>query len=104
MQPQSRVLIQRGAVAVGKAEVRIGAVWRYALAVKGTGAVSASASVEVSDDQEVWYPFGTLTASGTTIASDPAPISGNAPWTYHRASITAISGTGAVATVTGAGV
>ena len=77
------------------------AAWSYQLSVAGTGAVSATIAIEVRNDPNgAWMAYGTLTASGTTTASDA--INGNVPWVEHRARCTAISGTGAVANVTGA--
>lgn len=88
-------------VSDGAAKRRQYAAWSYQLTVTGTGAVSAAAAIEVRNDPNgAWQSFGTLSASGTTQASDA--INGNVPWVEHRARVTAITGTGAVATVSGA--
>ena len=67
--------------------------------VSGTGAVSATVVLEVSNDgvNAVATPLATITLSGTTAASDG--ITTMAPWKFIRARVTAISGTGAVVTV-----
>lgn len=63
--------------------------------VVGTGAVSATVVIEVSNDASyaVATPLGTITLSGTTSSSDG--FTTDAPWKYMRARISAISGTGA---------
>jgi len=96
------LLLSSAIAATGQAFLRHGKDWSYQLSVAGTGAVAATATVEVSNnDGADWLTFGTLSASGTTRASDL--ITGVAAWGMHRAKIDTISGTGAVATVTGAG-
>lgn len=100
--PERPTLISATATGTGQAFGRNGNNWSYHLAVAGSGAVSATATVEVSNNNAQWVSFGTLSASGTTSASDS--IVGTAPWAYHRARIDTISGTSAVASVTGAGV
>lgn len=68
--------------------------------VTGTGAVTATVVFEVSNDNVNWIvePIATITLSGTT--TDSQGFTMNAPWAYVRARLTAISGTGAVVTVT----
>lgn len=61
--------------------------------VTGTGAVSATVVVQVSNYDGNWLDLGTLTLSGTTSAS--AGLALDAHWAYIRANLTAISGTGA---------
>lgn len=67
--------------------------------VTGTGTVSATISIQVSNDGVTWCttPMGTITLSGTTSAADG--FTSQAPWKYIRANVTAISGTGATAQV-----
>ena len=73
------------------------------LSVAGSGAVTATATVEVSNDlAAAWVTFGTLSASGTAAAADA--IVGTAPWAFHRARLDTITGTNAVATIAAAGV
>lgn len=69
--------------------------------VVGTGAVTATVTIEVSNDgvYTVETVAGTITLSGTTSNSDGFVMQ-NAPWKYVRANVTAISGTGATVTVT----
>lgn len=61
--------------------------------VTGTGAVSATVVVQVSNFDGNWLDLGTLTLSGTTTASQGLAL--DAHWAYIRATLTAISGTGA---------
>lgn len=70
----------------------------YQATVTGTGAVSATVKIEASNDLVGWLPLGTITLSGTNMASDGFPS--ETMWIHLRANLTAISGTGAVATVT----
>ena len=71
----------------------------YQATVTGTGAVSATVAIEVSNDNTNWCStaMGTITLSGTTSSSDGFTTA--APWKYIRANVTAISGTGASVTV-----
>lgn len=64
--------------------------------VLGTGAVSATVVIEVSNDATNWLTAGTITLSGTTTASDGFVFV--APWLNIRGNVTAISGTGAAVT------
>lgn len=68
----------------------------YQATVSGTGAVTATVVIEYSNDgiNALSTVGGTITLSGTTTSSDGFTTS-NAPWKYHRARVTAISGTGA---------
>lgn len=69
----------------------------YQATVTGTGAVSATVKVQVSNDDSNWIDLGTITLSGTT--SDTDGFSSDAPWAYRRGNVTAISGTGAAVTL-----
>ncbi len=66
--------------------------------VVGTGAVTATVTIEVSNDAvyTVSTVLGTITLSGTTSSSDG--FTSVAPWKYVRANVTALSGTGATVT------
>lgn len=97
-----QVLISTLADLVGAAFGRNGKLFTYQLTVQGIGTVSASALIEVSNDDIAWVPFGTMSATGTITGTDYTSPAWGA-WTYHRATITAISGTDALATVTGQG-
>ncbi len=65
----------------------------------GTGAVTATVTVEVSNtgNANEWILAGTINLSGTTTATDGFSV--NAPWAYIRSSLTAVSGTNATANV-----
>ncbi len=68
--------------------------------VTGSGAVTATVDIEVSNDgvNAVDTVAGTITLSGTTSHSDGF-ITQNSPWKYVRANVTAISGTNATVEV-----
>ena len=66
--------------------------------VTGTGSVTATVVVEVSNDLVGWITAGTITLSDTTTATDGLALS--AKWAYARYRRTALTGTGAVCTVT----
>lgn len=66
--------------------------------VSGTGAVTATVLIEVSNDDTNFLTLGTITLSGTTSATDG--FASDAPWINVRAKLTAISGTSAAVTVT----
>lgn len=73
-----------------------------------TASVSATVTVEVSDDNVNWETLTTFTLSGTAdsitgIAAHTGQAS-NAFWLYTQGHVTAISGTGANVTLTVAGV
>ena len=65
--------------------------------VTGTGAVTATVKIEVSNDNAGWITAGTITLSGTTTATDGFAI--QSPWLYVRANVTALTGTNAAVTV-----
>lgn len=67
--------------------------------VTGTGAVTATVVIDVSNDGDNWCStvLGTITLSGTTSSADG--FTTDAPWKYMRARVTAISGTSATVTV-----
>ncbi|UXY14752.1 hypothetical protein N8I74_15725 [Chitiniphilus purpureus] len=72
------------------------------ITVSGTGAVSASGELLGSNDGVAWVSLGTLSASGTTLATYADYI--DRPYEQLRFDPIAISGTGAVAIVTQSGV
>jgi hypothetical protein len=68
--------------------------------VTGTGAVTATVSIQITNDDDGTSPInwcstalGTITLTGTTSASDG--FATMAAWRYVRANVTAITGTGA---------
>jgi hypothetical protein len=68
----------------------------YQAVVSGTGVVSSTVVIEYSNDgiNALSTVGGTITLSGTTVNSDGF-VSSSAPWKFHRARVTTISGTGA---------
>ena len=68
--------------------------------VVGTGAVTASIVIEVSNDNLGWVSnaVSNINLSGTSVASQGFLL--KAPWAYIRARVTGITGTGASVTVT----
>ena len=62
--------------------------------VTGTGAVSATVVVEVSNDESNWLALATITLSGTDSSSDGF-AQDRVPWSVIRGRIAAISGTSA---------
>lgn len=71
-------------------------------AVVGTGAVTATVLLEVSNDPSLgWLTLATLNLSGTGSATDG--IAFDAKWTFIRSNVTAITGTGAQVTVDAGG-
>lgn len=79
------------AVAVGNTTYSFQAV------VAGTGAVSATVVIEVSNDGTNFMTLGTITLSGTTSATDG--FTSKDTYSQRRARLTAISGTGATVNV-----
>ncbi len=66
--------------------------------VVGTGAVTASIDIGVSNDGVNFETAGTIQLSGTT--SDHDGLALDAPWPYIQLNVTAITGTGAAVTAT----
>jgi hypothetical protein len=66
--------------------------------ISGTGAVSATVLVEVSNNSVHFMTLATITISGTDSAADGF-VSDEA-WQYVRGKVTAISGTGAEVSLT----
>ena len=65
--------------------------------VTGSGTVSATVAIEVSNDGDNFITLGTITLSGTTTATDGFASAAN--WAVVRANCTAISGTNAALSV-----
>lgn len=89
----------KGATTVGVGHhINTGAAKRTFQGVaEGTGAVSASVDIEVSNNGIDFLLLGTLELSGTTRATDG--FVSDAPWRYARANVTSISGTGTTVSV-----
>lgn len=65
--------------------------------VAGTGAVTATVLIQVSNDDTNWLTQSTITLSGTTSAADGVAL--EAPWAYVRGNVSAITGTSAAVTL-----
>lgn len=66
--------------------------------IAGSGAVSATVTVEVSNDQVGWITAATITLSGTDSDTDGVAI--DAAWGYTRVTLSGITGTSAAVTAT----
>jgi hypothetical protein len=64
--------------------------------IAGTGTVSVTATIQVSNNGTNWIDANALTLSGTTTDTDGATI--DAAWAFMRVTLTSITGTGATAT------
>lgn len=71
----------------------------FQIAVAGSGAVTATVAIEVSNDDVTYVSdaYSTVSLSGTTSAAKGLVMDAN--WQYVRANVTAISGTSAAVTV-----
>lgn len=67
----------------------------YQAVVTGTGAVTATVGIQVSNDGTTWNTtaLGTITLTGNDSVSDG--FTSVAPWKYVRAVLTNLTGTGA---------
>lgn len=70
----------------------------FQASLAGSGSVSATVLIQVSNDGSQWLTLGTITLSGTSSASDG--FVSDETWYSHRANVSAISGTSAAVTVT----
>lgn len=66
--------------------------------VSGTGAVSATVLVEVSNNNRHWMTLATITLVGTSSVSDG--FVSDESWQYVRGTVSAMTGTGASVTLT----
>jgi len=70
----------------------------FMASVAGTGAVTASVNIEVTNDPTVgWIVLATLALTGTTLAF--AGQLAKASWPWVRGNVTALTGTGAAVTL-----
>lgn len=69
----------------------------FQLIVTGSGNVSATAQPIVSNDGINWTNYGSAISATAAASVSQANGTGSAPWAFYSATITAISGTGAVA-------
>lgn len=81
------------AVSTGASVENNGAHRTFQAIVDGTGAVSATVLVEVSNNNVDFLTLGTITLSGTDRSSDG--FASSAPWRFVRGRVTAITGTSA---------
>ncbi len=90
------IMVDKTTTGAGSAHFKDSPHATFQATVTGTGAVTATVDIEVSNDGTNWADTaaGTITLSGTTTHSDGFTTT-NAPWKYVRANVTAISGTGA---------
>lgn len=95
--PAYQMLTTTSGSATGDSTTAFSADRTFQATVSGTGAVSATVLIEVSNDGVGFMLMATITLSGTTSATDGFVSS--APWSYVRARTTAISGTGATVVV-----
>ena len=70
----------------------------YQATITGTGALTATVAIQVSNDGTNWITQSTITLSGTGYDTDGAAL--EAPWPYVRGNVTAITGTAAAVTLT----
>jgi hypothetical protein len=68
----------------------------YTASLAGTGVVSATVTLQGSDDAEVWLDLGSISLSGTDSATGSTAINATSPHT--RAVISLLRGTGAAVT------
>jgi hypothetical protein len=69
----------------------------FQASIVGSGSVSATVPILVSNDGSNFLTLGTISLSGTTSATDG--FASDAPWAFVRADVTAISGTSATVNV-----
>lgn len=72
--------------------------WSVQATVVGTGAVTADISVQVSNDDVGYVEITTFTLTDTDLATNIATV--QSAYKYVRAEVEAITGTGAVCTIT----
>jgi len=93
-----KITLLNAATATGQGSTLSFDAGSFQAAVVGTGAVSATVVIRVSNDGVNWVDLGTITLSGTTTATDG--FASAASWVSVAAAVTAIRGTGAAVTVT----
>lgn len=91
------ILSSATATGAGASFDQQGTMATFQATVSGTGSVTSTVDIEVSNDSVNWLVLQTMSLSGTTTATDG--IASNAPWGYVRAKVTAISGTSATVNV-----
>lgn len=104
MAGQIKFLIEGATTTVDGAQMSTQHVARtFHAIIRGTGSVSATVIIEVSNDSQttpadaLWFELGNIGLSGTT--NDNGGFGSVVPWLLIRARITAISGTNATVDV-----
>jgi hypothetical protein len=89
------IMVDKTTTGAGNAHFKDSPYASFQATITGSGAVSATVDIEVSNDGTNWCDTaaGTITLSGTTTHTDG--FTTTAPWKYVRANVTAISGTSA---------
>lgn len=88
--------------ATTEAFLREGHEWGYQASITGSGAVSATVTIQGSNDGSNWTTIGTaMSLSGT--GSDVKATNSTVPWRHHRSVIASITGTSAAVTCIGVG-
>ncbi len=95
LSPLQRIIA--GGIAAAGEHQRCAHPATFQATISGTGAVTATVLIQVSNDASNWITLGTITLSGTTSATDG--FASSAPWAYVRSNCTAISGTSAALSV-----
>lgn len=93
--------VSTGANTLAQAAASKVTTWTHSATLTGTGAVSATILVEGSNDNAAWFTLCTLSPTGTTSATDA--ITGLSATLHIRHRCTAITGTGASASVISSG-
>lgn len=110
-QPPARTLLDAVTTTTASAAVakRVGRAYSFHARVAGTGSVSASVDIRVSNqdvddagDVDQWVVAATIALSGTTTDDDGVTLSADAPWRWYSARAYSHSGTGAAVTVVSA--
>jgi hypothetical protein len=96
--PENIILLNQGTTGDSGSYTGAYGIKHFQGTVTGTGAVTATIDVEVSTDDTNWVVMGSIVLSGTDSATDAFASDTN--WPYVRGNLTAISGTGAEATLT----
>jgi hypothetical protein len=85
------------ATAIGSSVLLPSSSFTVQAVVTGSGALTATVVLEVSNDGLNFLTLATYTLSGTSTAHDGAAFT--SPWMYARARLTAVSGTSASVSV-----
>ncbi len=73
-----------------------GPLQSFQATVTGTGAVTATITINVSNDNLNWIELGVITLSGTT--TDTGGFQALGGWVYTQAVLSSLTGTGATVT------